>query len=217
MNFLRDGKLGEKGWDEEELRKNAKDMVAVTVPVNQRIEGNQKILDFAVAEKLLRSARIISLADCGCRTEMKKCDAPLDVCICMDKKAEDLIKNGDGKAVSAEQALDALRRSHEAGLVHLAFTNRGDERPFIICSCCSCCCQTLSSLLRYNIPAVAESSHVAFQDSEKCDDCGVCVERCQFSARRLIDGKLTFDKDKCFGCGLCVTTCPNEAISLVER
>lgn len=214
---MRDGKLVEKEWDEKELRKSAEDMVAVTVPVNQRIEGKQKILDFAAVEKLLRCARIISLGNCGCRTEMKKCDAPLDVCICMGKKAEDLIKSGDGRAVSVEQALDALRRSHEAGLVHLAFTNRGDEQPFIVCSCCSCCCQALSSLLRFNIPSIAESEHVAFQDAEKCDDCGVCVERCQFRARRTVDGKLVFDREKCFGCGLCVTTCPNEATSLVER
>jgi ferredoxin len=209
--------LDENEWNEKELRKYTEDMVAVTVPVNIHIEGKQKILDFAVAEKLLISARVISLGNCDCRTKMKKCDAQLDVCPCLDKYAEDLIKSGDGRAVSAEQALDALRSSHEAGLVHMAFTNKGDEQPFVICSCCSCCCHALSSLLRFNIPAVAESEHVAFQDVKKCDNCGICVERCQFSARRLVDGRLVFDGTKCFGCGLCVTACLSEAISLVER
>jgi ferredoxin len=212
MMGLRDGKLDLKEWDEKELRKRA-----VTVPVNMHVEGKQKILDFAAAEKLLRSARIISLENCGCRTKMKKCDAPLDVCLCLDKYARDSIKRGDGRAVSVEQALDALRRSNEAGLVHLAFTNKGDERPLIICSCCSCCCHALLSLLRFNIPAVAESEHVAFQDEEKCDGCGICVGRCQFGARRLVDRELVFDGAKCFGCGLCVAACPREAISLVDR
>ena len=210
--------MGEKEWDEKELRKYAEDMIAVTVPVNQRVEGKQKVLDFAAVEKLLRAAHVISLGNCGCRTRMKKCDAPLDVCLCMDKDAEGMIKNGDARAVSVGEALDVLRRSHEAGLVHLAFTNRGDVKPWVICSCCSCCCHALSSIVRFNIPeAVTESERVAFQDVEKCNDCGVCVGRCQFRARRMVDEKLVFDRARCFGCGLCVTVCPTEAISLVER
>lgn len=192
-------------------------MVAVTVPVNKRVEGKQKILDFVAAEKLLKSSRVISLGTCGCRPKMKKCDAPVDVCLCMDEQAEVSIKNGEAKQISTGEALGVLRRSHEAGLVHMAFTSKGDERPFILCSCCSCCCHALSALLRFNIPAVVESERVASQDAEKCKDCGICAERCHFGARKLVDGKLAFDVAKCFGCGLCVTKCPNEAISLVER
>jgi len=202
-------------WSEKELREKAEAMVAVTVPVNLRIEGKQRILDLAAAEKLLRSARVISLGNCGCRTRMKRCDAPLDVCLCMDKEAEDLISNGDAKGISVGEALDVLRRSHEVGLVHLTFTNRGDLKPWVICSCCSCCCHALSSIVRFNIPeAVTESGRVASQDKEKCNDCGICVDRCQFHARRMVDGKLMFERAKCFGCGLCVTACPTEAISL---
>lgn len=217
MIGLRDGKLDKNEWDEKELRKHAEDMVAVTVPVNIHMEGKQKILDFAAAEKLLRSAHVISRGNCGCRERLRKCDAPLDVCLCMDKEAETTIKSGRARVVSVEDALEALKRSHEAGLVHLAFTNKGDERPFIVCSCCSCCCHALSSLLRYGIPAVTESEHIVLQDMDKCVGCGVCVERCQFGARRLVGGKMVLDRAKCFGCGLCVTTCPNDAISLVKR
>lgn len=217
MSLFGDAKLSGNEWDEKELRKYAEDMVAVTVPVNMRIEGKQKILDLTVAEKLLTSAHVISLGNCDCRERLKKCDAPLDVCLRMGKEAEATIKSGEAKGVSVEEALEALKRSHEAGLVHLAFTNKGDEQPFVICSCCSCCCHALSSLLRFNIPAVVESEHVACQDAEKCGNCGICVGRCQFGARRLVDGKLAFNRAKCFGCGLCATTCPNKAISLVER
>jgi ferredoxin len=202
-------------WSEKELHEKAEAMVAVTVPVNLRVEGKQRILDLVAAEKLLRSARVISLGNCGCRTRMKRCDAPLDVCLCMDKEAEDLISNGDAKAISVGEALGVLRRSHEAGLVHLTFTNRGDLKPWVICSCCSCCCHALSSIVRFNIPeALTESERVASQDKEKCNDCGICVDRCQFHARRMVDGKLMFERAKCFGCGLCVTACPTEAISL---
>jgi NAD-dependent dihydropyrimidine dehydrogenase PreA subunit len=149
---------------------------------------------------------------------MKKCDSPLDVCLCLDKEAEALIKRGEAKEVSVEQALNALRRSHEAGLVHLTFTTKGEKQPFIICSCCSCCCQALSALLRYNMTdVVSASEHIAVQNTEKCENCGICVSRCQFYARKLVDGTLRFDQNKCYGCGLCITTCPAEAISFIKR
>jgi NAD-dependent dihydropyrimidine dehydrogenase PreA subunit len=205
-------------WNKKELQQKAEDMTAVTIPVNISIEGKQRILDLTAAEKILKSAHIISLGNCGCRTRMKKCTAPLDVCLCLDKQAETLIKNKDAKAISVGEAMNVLKRSHEADLVHLAFTNKGDAKPWVICSCCSCCCHALSSIVRFNIPqAVTESDHIAFQNMKKCKDCGICADRCQFHARQIIDGKLEFDRAKCFGCGLCVSTCPNEAISLVER
>jgi NAD-dependent dihydropyrimidine dehydrogenase PreA subunit len=210
--------MSENDWTEKELQKSIGEMTAVTISVNKRIEGKQKILDLTSAEKLLKKASVISLGNCGCRTKLKKCDAPLDVCICLDQKAEDLIKQGDAEKVSVKQALDALKRSHTAGLVHLAFTEKGEKQPFIICSCCSCCCHALSALVRFNIPqAVTVSEHIALQNMGKCKNCGICVERCQFHARRLIDRKLVFNQAKCFGCGLCITVCPNEAISLVKR
>lgn len=210
--------MGKSDWTEKELLESLSKMTAVTVPVNKRIQGKQTVLDLAAAEKLLRKAHIISLGNCGCRTKIKKCDSPLDVCLCLDKEAEDFIKRGEAKEVSVEQALTALSRSHEAGLVHLTFTTKGEKQPFIICSCCSCCCQSLSALLRFNMAdAVYKSEHTAEQDVEKCNNCGICVTRCQFHARRLVDGSLVFDKDKCYGCGLCVTSCPTEAISFTKR
>jgi len=171
--------MDERGWTEKELRDTMAEMTAVTVPVNKRVEGKQTVLDLAAAERFLRKAYIISLGNCGCRMKMKKCDAPLDVCLCLDEEAEDFIKRGEAKEVSVEQALNALRRSHEAGLVHLTFMTKGEKQPFIICSCCSCCCHALSALLRFNIPdAVYKSEHTAEQDMEKCDNCGICVEKC---------------------------------------
>ncbi|MEM2102656.1 MAG: 4Fe-4S binding protein, partial [Candidatus Bathyarchaeia archaeon] len=205
-------------WTREELQKYSEEMTAVTVPVNVTIKGKQKILDFTAAEKILKQAKLISLGNCGCRSRLKNCDAPLDVCLTIDKEAQEQINQGNAKKVSLEQALDALKRSHEAGLVHLTFTMKGDKQPFVICSCCSCCCHALSSLVRFNIPdAVAVSEKIAVQNMEKCTNCGTCVQRCQFHARQMIDGQLMFYQEKCFGCGLCVATCPNQAISLAKR
>jgi ferredoxin len=205
-------------WTREELERYAEKMTAITIPVDVRMEGKTHVFDFTEVEALLRDSTLIALGNCGCRKPLQKCDAPLDVCLAMDKEAEAMMKESEYQKVTIDQALEALKRSHDAGLVHLAFINEGDTRPFIICSCCACCCHALSGLIRFGIPeAVTAAKLVAKQDLDACSHCGLCVERCHFQARRLEQGELVYDPSKCFGCGVCVTTCPTNAITLTKR
>lgn len=54
-------------------------------------------------------------------------------------------------------------------------------------------------------------------DQEKCIDCGLCGEICQFSAIvRINKNVLTFDK-MCHGCGGCSLVCPTGAITVKSR
>jgi uncharacterized Fe-S center protein len=205
-------------WTREELlNEYVGKMTPVTIPVNVTIRGQQTIIDLSSVEELLRGARTISLQDCGCRIKFHKCNAPLDVCISLDEDAKEAIKDG-AKKVSRAEALAALKRSHEAGLVHMSYTFQGKEKPGVICSCCSCCCHSLSALVRFGIPDhVVASKYVAEQNYETCNNCGICEKRCQFHARQLKEDKLEFDRGKCFGCGVCITTCPTNSIKLVPR
>lgn len=142
-----------RDWTKEELEKEyVNTMTAVTVPVNIHIEGQQRILELFEMKKILREAKLISLGECGCRKRLKKCDAPLDVCIGLDKKAGDMIQKGLAEKASLEQALEALDRSHAAGLVHIAYTFKGDQKPEFVCSCCPCCCHSMSALVRFGMP-----------------------------------------------------------------
>jgi len=213
--------VGEKenDWTCEELQKEyVERMTAVTVPVCIKIHGQQAILDLSSMETLLRDADIIALEDCGCRMKWHKCDAPIDVCISLDDEARDSMKRG-ARRISLAQALVVLQHSHRAGLVHMAFTFDGSDKPGVVCSCCSCCCHSLSALVRFGMPnAVVASQYVAQQDRGTCSNCGTCIQRCQFRARRLDSNKtLVFNPAKCFGCGLCLSTCPTRSIRLVER
>jgi len=192
-------------------------MTPVTVPVNISIQGQQTILDLTSVEGILRNAEVITLEDCGCRAKWHKCEAPLDVCLSLDEEAREAMKRG-ARRISLAQAVVVLKRSHEAGLVHLAFTFKGKEKPEVICSCCSCCCHSLSALVRFGIPDhVVASEYIAENNNETCDNCGTCVKRCQFHARQLAEDKLVFDQANCFGCGICVTTCPTRSITLIKR
>lgn len=206
-------------WTRGELEKALGSIKsAVTIPVNMRIKGGQRILELTEMERILREAELISIGECGCRKKVKRCDAPLDACFGLDKEAEEFIKKGLAKKVSLTVALEALKRSHEAGLVHVTYTFERKEKPEAICSCCSCCCHSLSALVRFGMPnVVATSKYVATLNPETCISCGKCVERCQFKARRLENGEMIFEKARCFGCGVCVSTCPTDSISLVAR
>lgn len=206
-------------WTREELQKEyVEKMTAVTVPVNFSIHGQQTVLEMSSAEEILRNAVFITQEDCGCRIKWHKCDAPLDVCLSLGEEARDAMKRG-AKRISIAQALVVLKRSHEAGLVHMAYTFEGHDKPDVICSCCSCCCHSLSALVRFGMPdAVVASDYVAEQNHDTCSNCGTCVQRCQFHARQLnADNKLVFNQNRCFGCGLCLTTCPTKSIKLAKR
>jgi len=209
-------------WTREELKRKYIDvMTAVTIPVNIQIRGQQRILDISETKKILKEAELIAVGLCDCRTRLKKCDSPVDVCIALDKLGEDKITRGFAAKVSLEQAFEALERSHKAGLVHMAYTYKGNEKPDYVCSCCSCCCHSMSALVRFRIPEalghIVESNYIAVNNSETCTSCGTCVERCQFKARRLQKDELVFEEARCFGCGVCVSTCPTKSISLTKR
>ena len=61
------------------------------------------------------------------------------------------------------------------------------------------------------------SGHGADIDSEKCDQCGLCVEMCQFRAIRENGAGFAVDPVRCEGCKVCVAFCPSAAIRFPER
>jgi Pyruvate/2-oxoacid:ferredoxin oxidoreductase delta subunit len=208
-------------------RKNVVDSFekAIVLPVNTEIQQDQVVLNFDNVKKIIESANTIVVHDCSCRVDLKRCDAPVDVCMYFNETAERKLVSEDPRIksyrphrVSKAEALDVLKKSAEAGLVHLAYVNKEDPTKIgILCSCCSCCCEILGGILRFGMaPHLLTASAKSVQDESKCTDCGICVDRCHFGSRVMVDGKLEYNPDRCFGCGLCVSTCPTEAITLVE-
>jgi ferredoxin len=218
----REAKRDQSDYNREELRREADHLEqAVTIPVNVEIKANHRVLNLGEMEKILRRARKIVLQDCNCRTGKGNCDAPVDVCLNIDPPRDYLKKHANknnAREVTLAEALGALERSHNAGLVHMAYTMKDDDHPTLICSCCPCCCFTLNGLLLHGIATkVPTSKFIIEQDPEKCTTCGKCVDRCVFGARKVVKTRLEYDKSRCFGCGLCASTCPTSAITLRPR
>ncbi len=51
-------------------------------------------------------------------------------------------------------------------------------------------------------------------DYKKCDNCGICLEKCRFEAVRIENNKVKINPFLCEGCGLCQFVCPQKAIKL---
>jgi MinD superfamily P-loop ATPase len=59
-----------------------------------------------------------------------------------------------------------------------------------------------------------QGSKIAVIDKTKCDNCGLCREKCRFDA---ITEEIKVDPTACEGCSICAAICPEDAITLVER
>jgi ferredoxin len=223
----------ENDWEEKWLKKGADERwkSLITIPVGIEIEADHTVLNVESAMKYLDQAHTIIVQDCFCRDLRHNCDAPLNVCILLNDKAEYLLEDKETsliknrREISKEEAIEILKKAHEAGLVLTAQVTHDfpgaklkPDEVFTICGCCSCCCCQLSAIIRYGLaPQLLKSHTTSVIDSSKCTYCGVCVDRCQFGARQIVNGSLHFNPDLCFGCGLCVSTCPTSAITLVDK
>jgi ferredoxin len=210
-----------KQWSEKQLTDFEKRWKAVTIPVNIRIENKQIALDLTRINQILMEAEKIAITDCICRATLQNCKYPRNTCISLNIKAEIDVRNGYAKYISREQAMSIVTETTKLGLVHLTLNppNKTDQFPSAICSCCPCCCHALQGLKLMNMKGLVKPSElVSTLDIEICNQCGICVERCQFGARVLnSDNNIIFKQDLCFGCGLCVISCPENSIELIPR
>ncbi len=208
-------------WTVEAIQEQRRDYLqTVTIPVHVKLELHHRVYDFQSVDAFLRRASKIVVQDCPCRTRRGHCDAPRDVCLLLDDRADVALQRRDRRPreVTVLQAREALQRAHDAGLVLTSILRDGDAYPKTVCSCCSCCCYSLSGIVRFGLHGLVEpSTKSAYTDPSTCTVCGVCVGRCHFAARTIREGVLAFDPAKCLGCGLCVSTCPAHAVSLIDR
>ena len=188
-------------------------------PVYEEIRLSNTVLNLDSVKRYIDGARRISVKNCVCREKRGHCDNPLETCLQLNDAAELNLGRGRAREVSREEALRIVERAHEAGLAPMAYTRTDTPNPEgvnYVCNCCSCCCSVLGVTLKLGRNVhLLKSIAATITDADRFTGCGACVDRCHFDARKVVDGRLEFDKDLCFGCGLCVDTCPSKAISLI--
>jgi ferredoxin len=201
------------GWMKEGLIPYA----GRVLPVPEAVPSPDWVLPTQQAVEILRTARTLAVGDCVCRSHYRRCDHPLRTCLLMNDVAQAFIKAGGATPIHLKEAELTLRIANLRGLVHQAVYRPKDD-IWAVCSCCPCCCYRLQMLRQFGREdLVVRSDFIAHTDAARCTDCAVCVTRCVFRARQMVDGKVVFASERCYGCGLCVTTCPEEAVTLDLR
>jgi len=217
-------------WQEfmdEEYPAIARALVAMDLPAFTRVipvevpmeGGGSQILPFDNVLKIIDDARSLAVTACTCRLTAKKCESPVEVCLQLNRAAEYTIKRGTGREVTKEEAKEIIKKSEEAGLVHVT-DNRADNEH-IICNCCPCCCIVLPLILKERKRVLlAPSRFLPAVDADKCTLCQTCVEACPVDALSMKNGgadeKIAVEEDLCIGCGQCAYQCPEDAIVLKE-
>ena len=101
------------------------------IPVGETIDQEmQAVFPYDLMKGVVEKAGKIAVAHCPCRMMYqlrgKSCEHPLEVCLKYDEVAEYVIERGLAREVSREEALDIIKKSEEAGLVHLVDNAMGE-------------------------------------------------------------------------------------------
>ena len=139
----------------------------------------------------------------------------MEVCLQLGKAAEYTLDRGSGRELSIDEAMEIVRLSEEAGLIHVTMNKAYSSH--IICNCCGDCCVAFG--LPIDATTIVDPSRfLAVVDEGACNGCGDCVDRCFFDAVSLEerDGEevSVIVAEKCMGCGACQVACPEDAITM---
>ena len=192
------------------------------IPVDRVVKAGNKIHTYDQVKSYIEKYDPLAVSTCFCRHEGKlidendDCGKPNEVCMQFGMGAQFVIDRKMGRKIDKEEAMEILKKTEEAGLVH-ATMNR-QEIDFL-CNCCSCHCMILKTALDQPKPGVALNSGFRPEwDTELCTACETCIDRCPANALTLSEEDVPeVHLDRCIGCGVCATGCPSEAIGLVER
>jgi len=197
---------------------------SITAPKDQ-------VMPYEDAAAVVKQASYATINPCMCRQSKRGCGDPLDVCILLGMgfyggdvpggqpvlDPAQMVSRPRGRFAPLDEVVEVLKRSEEAGLVHLTM-NVKDE-AWLICNCCRHACHGLRGITQLDIPhAVAPSSYWCSVDEDLCTGCFACIDRCPVGAIEMKDSMVAeVDIERCLGCGVCTSICSPEALRLEKR
>ncbi len=116
------------------------------------------------------------------------------------------------------EALDAIRKLDQEGLVHSVWTFKS---PYIagLCNCDQDCMAYRVNHARRYFQVMFRAEYIASVDPDHCNGCKNCMRQCQYGAIRYsaANKKVVIDPLHCYGCGVCRAACHRDAIALHAR
>jgi NAD-dependent dihydropyrimidine dehydrogenase PreA subunit len=190
-----------------------------TIPIARSIEPHLEALPYERAEELVKTHKKFAVAPCICRRKAEKigvgCDAPKETCLIFGEWADYYVRNGIARYIDQSEVSNILTIADKANLV---LQPNNSREMVVMCCCCGCCCGILTRLKSHPRPSeLVASPFRARHESESCEGCRACVDRCQMNALILEGDRVVLNSPRCIGCGLCVSTCPTGSLTLVRK
>lgn len=193
-----------------------------TIPVGSSIRVEQHVSTYDDVRVLIENAPgPFSIHNCVCKQNSGLLGRPCRLtedertCNTFGRMAEIILEAGLGREVTRNEMLDILERYEEKGFV---LQPENSQNPQYICACCGCCCNVLQMMKKFAHPAeLYTSNYFATVDSELCEACETCLDRCQMEALTIKNENAKVNLNRCIGCGLCVSTCPTGAMQLQKK
>ena len=148
------------------------------IPVGETIQNSMEIHPYENVADLVNGARSWAVLDCICRVQQaligQACEHPVDVCMVLSSREDTFKDHPIYKAVTREEALAALKRAADVGLVHSVSNTK--EGVHYICNCCTCACGILRGIAKLCVAnVVARSAFICTVDEALCIACGECL------------------------------------------
>ncbi|MHA1130338.1 MAG: ATP-binding protein [Candidatus Helarchaeota archaeon] len=192
------------------------------IKIDESIDSKSYVLPYELVEDLINKNDYWAYITCQCRLigEMngEPCErAPAEMgCFITGRGARGLVSFGWATALeSKEAAIEYLKKTEKAGLVHLTSNSKGGEHLMFICNCCPCHCGALMPAKKHGFKSAIPSNFRPKIDVEVCVECETCLKKCPMDAiSHPEEGKMVINSSICIGCGVCAMNCPKSAITM---
>jgi len=191
------------------------------INIDESVDAESKVLPYELVEDLINNNEAFAVIPCQCRyvgeLTGETCEvAPPELgCFAAGRGAMAIADAGLGKALNKEEAIEFLKKTEKAGLVHNTSNSKGGEHLVFICNCCGCHCGVLKAK-QSGYKTLLPSNFIPVVDEETCVQCKVCVKKCPMETISFneADNKVVITLENCIGCGICATNCAKNAIKM---
>ena len=200
------------------------------IEINETIDAENKVLPFELVKELIDKNEHFGVIRCQCRHVAEVAGEPCKSasadmgCFVVGPAAQMQVSQGLARSISKEEAIEFIKATEKAGLVHNTVADISIESSLFICNCCSCCCGVLYPARQLAYVNIEKSNYTPEWNMDLCNVCETCLKKCPNGAiyhkyAEKTDGSdelMVLREERCIGCGVCSANCPKDAIKMIK-